>query len=154
MLRILTVAFLLISAGSLPLFSQQASIDTAAVKSEILSVIRRQEADWNGGSIERFMNGYARSDSLRFASGGSVSYGWKTMLTRYLKGYPDASAMGTLTFSGIDVMPVSESAALAFGKWELTRIEDHPWGYFTLLFRRFPEGWRIVHDHTSSAAIK
>ncbi len=137
-----------------PLFAQQTIIDTPAVRREIFAVIRAQEMSWNRGNIEGFMEGYARGDSTRFASGGSVSYGWRSMLERYLKGYPDSAAMGRLAFSGIDVTPLSQNSAMAFGRWELTRKSDRPWGYFTLLFRRLPEGWRIVHDHTSSAPAK
>jgi len=33
----------------------------------------------------------------------------------------------------------------------LTMPDDtHPGGLFTLVLRKRPEGWRIVHDHTSS----
>jgi ketosteroid isomerase-like protein len=98
------------------------------------------------------MFGYLKSDSLRFASGGNVSYGWQTTLERYAKGYPDKEAMGKLTFSKIDIKIISEDAALVFGKWELERESDSPWGLFTLLFKYTETGWRIVHDHTSSAA--
>ncbi len=41
-------------------------------------------------------------------------------------------------------------AALILGHWELEREKDRPGGIFTLVVRRFPEGWRIVHDHTST----
>ena len=97
------------------------------------------------------MQGYSKDDSLRFASGGSVSYGWQTTLDRYKKGYPDQTVMGKLTFSNIDINIISHDAALVFGKWELTRKNDTPHGLFSLLFRNTDEGWRIIHDHTSSA---
>jgi len=127
---------------------QQTIKDTA--EQEILAVIHAQQTAWNAGNIETYMQGYYKSDSLRFASGGNVSYGWQTTLDRYLKGYPDKAAMGKLTFSKIDIKMLSETSALVFGKWELEREADHPWGLFTLLFQKAPCGWRIVHDHTSS----
>ena len=111
----------------------------------------KQERDWNAGSIERYMEGYWKSDSVRFASGGHVTYGWRNTLARYKMGYPDRKAMGTLTFSGVHVTVLSGDAALAFGTWKLARGQDAPWGLFTLLFRRLPEGWRITADHTSLA---
>lgn len=137
----------------LPAYGQQ-SIDTTAVRSEILMVMNMQVLGWNSGSLESFMNGYTVFDSLRFASGGSVTYGWKTMLERYKKSYSSPEKMGTLEFSRISVDILSADAAIAFGEWKLLRESDTPHGLFTLLFRRTPGGWKIVHDHTSSASEK
>jgi len=139
--------FIILLAG---LFSCQCtSTDEAAIQ-EINQVILKQQKAWNNGNIEGYMQGYHKSDSLRFASGGNVSYGWQTTLDRYQKGYPDKTIMGKLTFSAIDIEMISETAALVFGKWELEREKDHPHGLFTLVFRLTDDGWKIVHDHTSS----
>lgn len=124
---------------------------TTNVKDDIMEVLMTQQNAWNDGDIEGYMQGYFKSDSLRFASGGNVSYGWETTLERYAAGYPDKNSMGQLIFSEIDISIISENSALVFGKWELVRVLDHPWGLFTLLLKKTPEGWRIVHDHTSSA---
>lgn len=124
---------------------------TTNVKDDILEVLMTQQNAWNDGDIEGYMRGYFKSDSLRFASGGNVSYGWETTLERYAAGYPDKNSMGQLIFSEIDISIISENSALVFGKWELVRVLDHPCGLFTLLLKKTPEGWRIVHDHTSSA---
>ena len=40
-------------------------------------------------------------------------------------------------------------AALVRGRFTLEMRNEKPTRLFTLVFRRFPEGWRIVHDHTS-----
>jgi ketosteroid isomerase-like protein len=120
-------------------------------KNEIVAVLMQQQEFWNNGDIKGYMKGYYKSDSLRFVSGGKVTYGWQTTLDRYLKSYPDKSAMGRLVFSEIDVKPLSEESALVFGKWELQRKSDHPWGLFTLIFKKTGCGWRIIHDHTSIA---
>ncbi|MBI2517517.1 MAG: DUF4440 domain-containing protein [Opitutae bacterium] len=117
----------------------------------IRSVLLAQAADWNRGDIRAFMQAYWKSDSLRFASGGTVTYGWRTTLERYLARYPDKAAMGTLTFTLIDVNVVSRDAAVVFGKWELARAQDHPWGLFTLVLRKIDGTWVITADHTSSA---
>jgi len=133
-------------------FSCQTSVcfDAEKAKEDIFDVLMEQQRAWNKGNIEAFMQGYYKSDSLRFASGGNVTYGWQTTLDRYLKGYPDKSVMGQLTFSEIDIKLISNTSALAFGKWELERKTDHPWGLFTLVFKKTDDGWRIIHDHTSS----
>ena len=121
---------------------------------EIRAVLEQQARDWNAGSIERFMQGYARRVDIRFASGGDVMRGWQGVFDRYVKKYGDRAAMGRLTFSDLEISVLSEDAAVALGRWRLQREKDEPSGLFTLVLRRLPEGWRIVHDHTSSAEIK
>jgi ketosteroid isomerase-like protein len=59
--------------------------------------------------------------------------------------------MGTLTFSDLEITLLSSDSALASGRWKLERAKDQPHGRFTLILKRLPEGWRIVHDHTSAA---
>jgi len=133
------------------IFSCQSNPDTRQSKMEIARVLFDQQNAWNDGDIAGYMQGYLKSDSLRFASGGNVSYGWETTLNQYEKGYPDKATMGELNFSEIKIEFVSKDAALVFGKWELKRKSDHPCGLFTLLFKKTKDGWRIVHDHTSLA---
>ena len=118
----------------------------------ILKVLRAAEAGWNSGDIPAYMESYWQSEELRFASGGTVSYGWQPVLERYLKRYPDRKTMGQLVFADLDVRLTGPEHAVVFGSWRLIRAEDEPHGLFTLVFRRLPAGWRIIHDHTSSAA--
>ena len=108
-----------------------------------------QEAAWNHGDIDGFMNGYERSDETVFVSADSVTRGWQTVRDRYKKKYATAEQMGRLKFSEVEIKPIRPDAAVALGRWELQRKSDHPHGRFTLILRRTPAGWRIVHDHTS-----
>jgi len=117
----------------------------------VRAVLAAQVAAWNDGSLRGFMDGYAATDTLRFASGGTVRRGWQAALAGYERGYPDRSAMGTLRFDSLDVLGVAPDWAVVFGRWRLDREADAPSGLFTLVLNRRPEGWRIVHDHTSSA---
>jgi ketosteroid isomerase-like protein len=75
----------------------------------------------------------------------------ETVRERYRVKYSDRAKMGTLTFSEIEVTMFSPDAAVVLGRWRLKRANDEPHGRFTLIFKRLPEGWRIVHDHTSAA---
>ena len=118
----------------------------------IRSVLAAQQAAWNRQDLAGFMAGYARGDQTRFASGGDVTRGWQTVFDRYARRYGTAEAMGRLNFSAVEVTVLGDDSAVAFGRWELERSADRPWGLFTLVFRRLPEGWRVVHDHTSSAS--
>jgi ketosteroid isomerase-like protein len=97
------------------------------------------------------MNGYARSTSTVFVSEDEVGRGWETVRDRYRIRYSDRAKMGTLSFSDIEVTVLSPDAAVVLGRWRLKRANDEPKGRFTLIFKRLPEGWRIVHDHTSAA---
>jgi uncharacterized protein (TIGR02246 family) len=118
---------------------------------EIQSVLRAQQDAWNRGDIDGFMNGYARSASTVFVSDDEVRRGWETVRERYRQKYSDRTKMGTLAFSDIEVTVLSPDAAVVLGRWELKRATDEPHGRFTLILKRLPEGWRIVHDHTSAA---
>jgi uncharacterized protein (TIGR02246 family) len=119
---------------------------------EIQSVLRAQQEAWNRGDIDEFMNGYARSASTVFVSDDQVTRGWDTVRERYRKKYSDRTKMGTLAFSDFAITMLSPDAAVVLGRWALKRESDEPKGRFTLIFKRLPEGWRIVHDHTSAAA--
>ena len=130
--------------------SAQESPGTAA-KQQIEQVLADQAKAWNAGDIDRFMDGYARTPDLRFATGGTVTRGWQETLDRYKQRYPDRAAMGTLAFADLDTTVLSPDAAVVFGRWRLKTVKGEPNGLFTLLFRRTGAGWRIVADHTSAA---
>jgi len=117
---------------------------------EINAVLTRQDAAWNAGDIEGFMDGYWRSPELTFVSGGTVTQGWDATLERYRKRYPDRAAMGKLTFSDLHIEDLGKDTALVRGQWHLDRAEPIG-GMFTLIFRRIDGRWLIVYDHTSVA---
>ena len=121
----------------------------ANAPAEIRAVMTAQVAAWNRGDIDGFMAGYLRSASTEFVSGDKITRGWQTVRDNYRKKYDSREKMGTLKFSEIKVTPLASDAAIVLGRWQLVRQKDKPHGTFTLLFRRMPAGWRIVHDHTS-----
>ncbi|MFM9904117.1 MAG: YybH family protein [Pyrinomonadaceae bacterium] len=122
---------------------------TYKASTEIKMVIEAQCAAWNRGDIDGFMAGYWKSEKLTFLSGTEVTRGWQPTLDRYKKSYDSRAKMGTLTFSDLEFNILSKDAAVVLGSWSLAREKDNPKGKFTLTFRKFKEGWRIVMDHTS-----
>ena len=124
----------------------------AKIIAAVRAVLEAQREAWNRGDIEAYMDGYARSDETVFVSGDNVTRGWQTVLDRYKKVYNSREKMGTLTFSDLEITLLSNDAAVCLGRWHLQRANDEPHGRFTLILRRTKNGWRIVHDHTSSAA--
>lgn len=130
--------------------SRAKKLDTEAIRDEIRTVMARQQEAWNRGDIDAFMQDYWNSDSLTFASSGTVRNGWNETIARYKSSYPDRATMGNLTFTLFDIRVFSPREAFVFGRFELKRESDRPSGFFTLLFRNFSGDWKIVFDHTSS----
>ena len=116
---------------------------------EIRAVMDKQVVAWNSGDIDGFMSGYWNSEKLVFVSGDNVTNGWQPTLDRYKKSYDSRAKMGTLTFSGLDITVLSKDSAVVLGSWSLAREKDNPHGKFTLIFKKFKDGWKIIHDHTS-----
>ena len=142
----LVICYILTSA-----FACAAPEQASSSVAEIQSVLTAQQDAWNHGDIDAFMNGYARSALTVFVSQDEVSRGWETVRDRYRVKYSDRTKMGTLNFFDIQVTMLSLDAAVVLGRWRLKRTNDEPHGRFTLIFKHLPEGWRIVHDHTSGA---
>ncbi len=142
-LRFLLI-LLVILAGS-------AEAQTAAPDS-VKKVLDKQVSDWNAGRLEEFMSGYWRSPDLTFFSGGRKLKGWDATLERYRKTYQaDGREMGKLTFSELDIQALGDRNAFVRGRFELVLSDgSKPTGIFTLMLRKFDDGWKIIHDHTSS----
>jgi uncharacterized protein (TIGR02246 family) len=123
----------------------------AKIIAAVRAVLEAQREAWNRGDIEAYMDGYARSDETVFVSGDNVRRGWQSVLDRYKKSYNSREKMGTLTFADLEIKLLSNDTAVCLGRWHLQRANDEPHGRFTLILRKTKGGWRIVHDHTSSA---
>lgn len=115
----------------------------------IRAVLQAQAEAWNKGDIVAYMDGYWKNDSLLFIGKSGPTYGHRATLERYRKAYPDAAAMGKLTFSDVSIRLLSGHTAFVVGKWSLKRAKDSPAGYFTLLWERRDGKWVIVADHSS-----
>jgi len=126
--------------------------ERAQLQAAIKHVLVSQVEAWNQGQLEAYMNGYWRSPDLTFYSGGTVTKGWEPTLERYRRRYQSGgNQMGHLEFQDLEIDLLSRRSAAVMGKWQLTMKDGKtPHGLFTLIFKRFPEGWRIVHDHTSA----
>ncbi len=120
-------------------------------QSAIRGVIDEQQAAWNRGDLEGFMAGYWNSNDLTFFSGGRESKGWQAALDRYKKNYRSPGhEMGKLEFAGLRIELLGPESAVVRGEFHLTMSDGRkPHGLFTLIFRRFPGGWKIIHDHSS-----
>jgi uncharacterized protein (TIGR02246 family) len=135
-------------AASAPHVARFEPADRAAIQ----AVLDRQAAAWNRGDLASYMDGYARTPALIFTSGGNVRRGWQEAFDHYQARYAtDPKAMGTLVFAIDSIDPVGADGAVVLGRWDLTATAHPGRGVFTLVLERRPEGWRIIHDHTSSS---
>jgi len=123
--------------------------ERASDRAAIMKILEAQQNNWNQGDVDAFLEGYWHSPDLTFSGSGGVARGWDGVLARYKKNYPDRAAMGQLDFSGLEFHFLGKDAALVLGHWHLTRARGDIGGVFSLVWQRFPEGWRIIHDHTS-----
>jgi len=123
------------------------------VISAVQQVLQKQQDAWNQHDLQTFMAGYWNSPELTFFSGAKMTSGWGPTLERYKKTYQsEGHEMGKLEFSDLNIQPLATDAAFVRGAWHLTLSDGKtPHGLFTLIFRKLPDGWKIVHDHTSAA---
>lgn len=115
----------------------------------ILAVLEAQNRAWNQGDVAGFMKGYWENDSLMFIGKSGVTYGYYKTLENYKKGYPDAAAMGQLTFTNIKIMRLSKNYYFIVGKWYLKRTIGDVSGHYNLLFQKINGQWVIIADHSS-----
>jgi len=117
----------------------------------LAALLDRQQQAWNRGDLAGYMEGYARTPELVFTSGGKIRRGWAETLAAYRKRYGgDRAGMGRLTLEVLGVQAVGGDGAVVLGRWRLTETPQAGGGVFSVVAERRPEGWRIVHDHTSA----
>ena len=119
-------------------------------QADIRKVLADQVTAWNKGDLTGFMAGYWNSPDLTFSTGKEQTRGWQATYARYRKRYlAEGKEMGKLTFSEIEIQTLGPESALVRGRWKLVTSKETLDGLYTLIFKKLPEGWRIVHDHTS-----
>lgn len=121
-------------------------------RSAVEHVLLAQQDAWNRHDLDAFMSGYWNSPDLTFFSDAKPTSGWQATLDRYRATYSSPGhEMGKLDFSDLRIEILGPKAAFVRGAWHLTLSNGKtPHGRFTLIFRKFPDGWKIIHDHTSS----
>lgn len=142
-------------AGAVAVLTAMLTVNSVAQNdagpAAIRKVIEEQQAAWNRQDLEAFMSGYWSSPDLTFFSGAHESRCWQAALDRYKKNYQGAEhEMGKLEFSNLRIEMLGPEAAFVRGEFHLTMPDGKtPHGLFTLVFRKFPEGWKIIHDHSA-----
>ncbi|HAS19372.1 MAG TPA: DUF4440 domain-containing protein [Flavobacteriaceae bacterium] len=134
------------------LFSCLGFAQYAVKKSDSLAIVNilfQQQADWNAGDIDAFMEGYLKSDQLVFSGASGPIYGWEATRDRYKRTYSDRERMGVLKFDVLHLLALSETVVQLQGKFYLQRTSGDLQGFFTLNWILLNKQWYIISDHTS-----
>jgi beta-aspartyl-peptidase (threonine type) len=143
-----SVAVILLCAA--PVLADPPTPPAPADDVAVRKVLTDQVTAWNTGDLDGFMAGYWNDDRLTYISGGKSVRGWKALRDRYRAAYQaEGKDMGKLAFADLDTEAVGKEAVLVRGRWEVTTGKEAVGGWFTLLFRKLPDGWKVTHDHTS-----
>lgn len=148
-----STAVLLITASAVSQSSTVSGINDEIKESlAVTQVLVAQMKAWNNNDLDAFMTGYWKSPELTFFSGANERHGWQETMDRYKATYQSPGhEMGKLEFSNMRVEALGPDAAFARGEFHLTMSDGKtPHGIFTLVFRKFSDGWKIIHDHTSA----
>ncbi|HUS64143.1 MAG TPA: DUF4440 domain-containing protein [Kofleriaceae bacterium] len=150
LLRRLIGPVLLVAGACATAATPRPAAFTARDRAAVEEVLRAQERAWNAGDLDAFLAGYARTRELVFTSGAQVRSGYEETAARYRERYgTDRSSMGQLSFEVLGVQSAGADAAVVLGRWRLTGTPSAGGGVFSVVLERRPEGWRIIHDHTS-----
>ena len=142
---ILGMLFFVITMPGLRAQSTNQSDEVKAIR----AVMAAQQQDWNNSNLEGFMDGYWKSDSLKFYSSRGVTYGWDNTLKNYKKGYPSKAHTGTLKFKINDISKINEGAYFLMGEYHLTREIGDANGVFLIIFKKINGEWKIIADMSS-----
>jgi len=121
-------------------------IHVSGMPLEVLQTMEAQQNAWNEGDLDAFMNGYWQSDSLLFIGKSGLNNGYSNTLNNYKKAYPDKNTMGTLSFKNMSWTPLSDSAALLIGSWQISEEQN---GMYSLIWKNIDGRWVIIADHSS-----
>ncbi|HNZ42060.1 MAG TPA: nuclear transport factor 2 family protein [Bacteroidales bacterium] len=116
---------------------------------EIVAVLTHQQKCWNNGDIDGYMDGYWKSDSLKFITKNGVTAGWEQTLSSYKQHYTSREMMGTLVFDEVSMLQMNTVTVFVMGRWTLQRTNETVGGRFTQLVKKIGGKWKIIIDHTS-----
>jgi uncharacterized protein (TIGR02246 family) len=143
---LLFVAFVTVSSAQ----DKARAADRAAIE----ALLHTQQEAWNRGDLDAFVTAYWHSPELTFSGSSGVARGYDGVLARYKRSYPDRATMGQLDFSGLEFHFLGPDGALVLGKYHLKREKGDASGVFSLVWQRLPDGWKIIHDHTSAVEAR
>jgi ketosteroid isomerase-like protein len=134
-----------------PTTSPSPGSDRAALTRLIRAQLDRSASDWNRGDLDGFMSDYAAESTTTYVDGRRARAGIDFIRGVYAPRFSPGAKRDSLHFEELEVRPLSATLALVTARFILQRQNEiTASGPFTLVMERRPEGWKILHDHSSS----
>lgn len=125
--------------------------DPAELQAAVDSLLRTSAAAWNGGDLDGFLLWYRRGAETTFIGSTGLLHGWEAIRQRYAPSFEPGAARDSLRFEGLETRVLGDAHGLATARYVLFRGDSTTsTGAFTLVLEETPEGWRILHDHSSA----
>ncbi len=125
----------------------------ATLESEITAEVTRYVATVNGGDPRAVTDLYVRKPGVSSAGDGEITVGWSDILALY-QNFKEQFGRVTMSVDLLAVVPVGRDGAVAVFRYRWVGVRNRDTistdGAMTLVYERTAQGWRIVHDHTST----
>jgi len=134
-----------------PATSASPDADRADLTRLIAAQLDRSASDWNRGDLNGFLSDYAPESTTTYVDGRRSRPGMTFIRGVYAPRFAPGAKRDSLHFEELEVRPLSATLALVTARFILQRngaITSS--GPFTLVMESRPEGWKILHDHSSS----
>ena len=119
------------------------------VPAHLVQLMNESAAAWNRADLDAFLSTYS-SDAVFM--GNPPTVGLAEIRARYQRTYfKDGRPRDQLAFDELRTTMLDANHALMTGRCILTNPADNSKQYcrFTLIWERRPDGWKMIHDHSS-----
>ena len=122
--------------------------ETSEIKTNLNKQITQLTATWNAGDLDNFLKSYKNAETTHYITSIDTK-GYNNIVAQYKKRFPTHEKMGSLSISHLEINVLSPQYAMVIGKWKVTQKNKSAGGFFSLLYKKTPHGWKIILDHTS-----
>jgi uncharacterized protein (TIGR02246 family) len=131
--------------------ADEALPDAVALRDTIIAQFSRSADAWTRGDLDAFMADYVQDSLTGYVTGGRVQHGYDRIRAGYAPRFAPGATRDSLRFENFEVRPLAPNVALVTARFVLfSGGSTSASGPFSLVMERRPDGWKILHDHTSS----
>jgi ketosteroid isomerase-like protein len=133
-----------------PIIVKTASTEQEKDAEQIGALVSQQYTAVAAGNIEKYLEPFWKSPLLIYISEGAIWKGWDEMRSHVERDYPDWKHVGHPILERMEISVVDVATASTLEWWDMTfpssaRVN----GTTTSVWRKVPEGWRIIVTNTS-----
>ncbi|MGQ0560838.1 MAG: YybH family protein [Gemmatimonadota bacterium] len=120
------------------------------LRQELTRLMDESAAAWNRGDLDAFLATY-KDDARTAFMAPQITYGIPAIKARYARTYfKEGRPKAQLSFGDLKFRPLGEDYVLMTGRWYLVDADaKQQEGYYTLIWEQTPDGWKMIHDHSS-----